>query len=803
MYTLGEIAQITGGRLVGNENKVIRNILFDSRKINQPSLSMFVAIKTPKGDGHHYIQQVADASVAAVLSEQAIQDVKIDHVLVDDSLRAVQKLAAHRRSNFDNLVVGITGSNGKTMVKEWLWQLLKETEAVYRSPKSYNSQLGVALSLWSLDQSADIALIEAGISKPGEMALLEEMIRPNIGIFTHFGDAHGIHFSSEHEKLREKLSLFNACKMVIHQEDDEVSRVLKEMGVNSFSWGNQSSCDVQIIDRSHRSVSVYYDGETLQFSLPFNDPVSFENGMTCIAFCLYHGLAVDMLKNRLLLLETLDMRLQQVDGVNGNSLILDYYNADLQSLDMALSYQSQQSKQEQRVLIVSDITESAYSDDLLYEQIGLLINRYNIDLCIGIGPKLSDNADAVKGMICYESTEQFLDQYPFYQLHDSSILLKGSRMFKFERIAAKLRTLRHRTVLEVNMSHLQHNLNLYKERIGREVKLMAMVKAFAYGSGGYQVAKLLEFNNIDYLGVAYTDEGVSLRKAGIHSPILVLNPDIAQLDDMLDHGLEPTVYSLDYLHELILKLDGRAVDIHIEFDTGMHRLGFEEHEIPEILTALEQNENITLRSVFSHLSSADDFTQDNFTNNQIQSFTRICSNIKGTVSNTVICHIANTAGIERFPNGRFDMVRLGIGLYGIGAEEQDDDLQVVGTFKSYISQIRKVKAHEGIGYGQHSTSDSDRQIAVVSVGYADGLNRKLSQGNGYFIVNGQRAPIVGNVCMDMTMCDVSDIVCNTGDEVIVFGQEPTVQELANRLDTIPYEVLTSVSERVPRIFYQE
>ena len=800
MYTLAQIADCINGKLVGNGDLAISQLCIDSRKIQSPEQSLFFAIKTEKNDGNNFVEKALSQGVKAVVVSQK-PTVACSYILVDDSKAAFQRLAAFHRQQFTIPLVGITGSNGKTIVKEWVSYLAGFDFSVCKNPKSYNSQVGVPLSVWGLNEKHTLGVFEAGISKPTEMEKLAGIIAPTIGVFTHLGDAHDANFETTEQKLHEKLLLFKTSDTVVaNNYNDLVTKSLHTLNKKLFLWGETEDCQLQIVNRNANDFSIIYLGKNYQITLPFRDTASVENAFNALGTCLALGLEIESLIPRLLHLPSIDMRLQQVNGINGNQLILDYYNADFQSVAMALDFLKQQQPTGDTTVVLSEITQSHLTDEVLYSQLNDLLQNHKISCLIGIGERISKHASAFKiPAQFYPNTQAFITSYPFYQLKNQTILLKGSRHFSFEKIADKLRTKSHQTVLEVNLTRLQENLNAVKKLVGPQTKLMAMVKALAYGSGGFQIAKLLEFNNIDYLGVAYTDEAVELRKAGISLPIMVLNPDLNHLDAYLEQNIQPVIYSFESLE----KVQNHPIKIHLEFDTGMHRLGFEMKDLDKLIAALQTDKSLEIVSVFSHLAVADDESKDDFTKKQLADFEVISKRIQSDLNISVVKHIANTAGIERFPDSRLDLVRLGIGLYGISSKGKQSELQPVSTFKSYITQIKEVAAREGVGYDQHDAAPKDRKIAVIAVGYADGYNRLFSQGKGGFVINGKYAKVVGNVCMDMTMCDVTEIDCQEGDEALIFGDNPRVEELAKAIGTIPYEILTNVSERVNRVFYQE
>ncbi|MGB0849778.1 MAG: bifunctional UDP-N-acetylmuramoyl-tripeptide:D-alanyl-D-alanine ligase/alanine racemase, partial [Bacteroidia bacterium] len=760
----------------------------------------FVAIVTDKNNGHNYIEAALKQGSRAILVSQK-PTVECDYILVPDTLVALQTLATHHRKKYTIPTIAITGSNGKTIVKEWVSNLLSYEFNVCKSPKSYNSQIGVPLSVWQLKDSHEIGVFEAGISQPNEMANIASVLVPTIGVFTHLGDSHSSNFESNTQKLDEKLKLFHTCETIVcSSNQNEVFSALRRLNKKLFVWGSNVSCDLHITRSSSGEYIVTYKGESHLVSLSKNDKASVENTFMALATAIAAGSNIDKLIDKLNLLPQIDMRLQEIEGVQGNQLIVDYYNSDFQSVSIATDFMLQQKTNDEVTVVLSDILESKIDDYKLYSKLNSVLEKSSISTLIGIGEKISNNRDTfTMDTAFYPSTEDFLKQYPLHELKHQTILIKGARKFEFEKIAERLRKRTHQTSLEVNLSRLQNNLNLIQSKVGKNTKIVAMVKALAYGSGGYQIAKLLENNNIDYLGVAYTDEATQLRSSGITTPIMVLNPDFTDLTPYLEHNIQPVVYSFDSLE----KVRGHQVKIHLEFDTGMHRLGFTQNDIGTLIETLQNQNDTEVVSVFSHLAGSDEKSLDEESHKQIQKFSQICDKLSSTLQTNFIRHIANTAAIERLPSAIFDMVRLGIGLYGISSLKGESELLPVGTFKSYISQIKTVNANEGVGYGFHSKADHKRQIAVVAVGYADGFSRSFSQGVGSFYINGKKAPIVGNVCMDMTMCDVTDISCIEGDEVTIFGDTPRVEELAKNIDTIPYEILANVSARVNRVYFQE
>jgi alanine racemase len=799
LYTLSEIARIVDGNLHGNEDLEISNIYTDTRSSRQYS-ALFIAIKTAKNNGNTFVPQAVNQGTVAVLVSEKPK-IECNYILVEDTLDALQKLATHHRNQFRIPIIAVTGSNGKTIVKEWVSTLLNEDQVICKSPKSYNSQIGVPLSIWKLKDNHTVGIFEAGISEPNEMDSLRDIIQPTVGVFTHLGDSHSANFDSIEQKLDEKLKLFKNCETIVCSDNQpEVISAIRKLGKKTFTWGSNMMCNLHVVKSISGEYTLTYQSNSHQIKLSNSDKASVENTFTSIAVALALGAEIESLLTKATSLPTIDMRLQQVEGIQGNTLILDFYNSDFQSVDIAFDFLKQQNSQEKITVILSDILESNLEASQLYHNVNAALRKHNVNQLIGIGKEISNAQSAFDiPSTFYPDTASFLKKHPLYELKDECILLKGARKFEFENIAERLRKRTHQTCLEINLSKMQHNIDTIKTMVGSETKIMAMVKALAYGSGDYQIAKLLEKNKIDYLGVAYTDEATQLRASGISTPIMVLNPDLTDLTPYLEDDIQPVVYSFASLDKVLDK----DIQVHLEFDTGMRRLGFQKDDLSQLLEKLKANPKLKVASVFSHLAGVDDTRLDEFSQQQVADFKYISNQIETELGVEVLKHLANTAAIERLPSAAFDMVRMGIGLYGISTLENYTSLRPVGTFKSYITQIKTVPANSGIGYGQYSKSDTDRQIAIVAVGYADGYSRGFSQGKGAFNINNKQAPIVGNVCMDMTMCDVTDISCDEGDEVLIFGDNPRVSELAKQIGTIPYEILTNVSERVNRVFYQE
>ncbi len=822
-YSIREIADAIGGKIIASiQDQVITDILIDSRRLISPEHCIFISLVTKKNDGHKYIRELHEKGIRNfILSDDSDVPADSNCIQVADTLAALQKLAAYHRKKFDIPVIGITGSNGKTIVKEWLFQLLAPDYNIARSPKSYNSQIGVPLSVWQLKRESNLGIFEAGISEPDEMGRLKDIINPTIGIFTNIGPAHGENFISLQQKVGEKLKLFTKVKILIYTPDypemqETIIRSELLSTISAFTWSRKQEADLRIraIDKTKKGrtkITATYKGKEIGIEIPFTDNASVENAIHCWATMLYMGYFNDTIATRMAGLQSIAMRLELKEGINHCSIINDSYNSDVNSLIIALDFLHQQNQHKKKTVILSDILQSGKHESELYSEIAELLKQKKVNRIIGIGPAISRNASAfgMEGMF-FPATADFLKKFSFADFQHETILLKGARIFEFEQISMALQQKAHETVLEINLNALVHNLDHYRKKINPDTRIMAMVKAFSYGSGSFEIANILQFHNIDYLAVAYADEGVELRKAGIKTPIMVMNPDEQSFDAIIKHGLEPEIYnfrSLQLLEEATranIIPDNKPVKVHIKLDTGMHRLGFCEGEVDELIDRLTGLNMIYVQSVFSHLASSEDPRDDDFSREQIERFRRMSDRIKARAEHPVLLHILNSAGISRFPDAQFDMVRLGISLYGIataGADEQM--LEHVSTLKSTISQIKTIHEGDTVGYNRTWKAEEEMKIAVIPIGYADGLNRKLSNGKGSVYIHGKRAPIVGNICMDMCMADITDIDAHEGDDVIIFGKDHPITELAEALETIPYEVLTNISRRVKRVYYHE
>ncbi|HEU4472580.1 MAG TPA: bifunctional UDP-N-acetylmuramoyl-tripeptide:D-alanyl-D-alanine ligase/alanine racemase [Flavisolibacter sp.] len=820
MYLVSDICEIVKGRFLQQAgDPVVRYLVYDSRQVQQPDASLFFALRAGRNDGHvfladAYAQGVRNFIVSHPGSVQGLAGSNI--ILVDDTLAALQQLAIYHRSRHSIPVIGITGSNGKTIVKEWLYLLLQEDHTIARSPRSFNSQIGVPLSIWQLNSRHDLALFEAGISRPGEMEKLARIIRPSIGLLTNLGEAHSEGFVSDEQKLQEKLKLFEHCPILIARGKDISKRTYKKQGTKLLTWGAGGEEDITVLSvekqEGHTAVNLLFENAHYHFSLPFADEASIENAISCAAIMLVLGYKEDVIARRMNRLHAIDMRLQLIHSFNECLVINDSYSADINSLRAALDFQQQQGAGLGRTVILSDFFETGRTEASLYTEIRDLLQAYGINRLVLIGekirawlPPLLD--DSVK-LQAFDNTEAFLGLFRSSGFFREIILIKGARKFGFERIAKLFEEKLHQTVLEINLNALVHNLKQYQRLLKPETRVMAMVKAFSYGSGGAEIASVLQYHHVNYLGVAYADEGADLVRAGIRIPIMVMNAETFSFQSIVDHHLQPVIYSFDLLHafEDYLAAQGMAAyPIHLEIETGMNRLGFALSEVEALSLHLSASGAFTVQSVFTHLAASEDPEQDGFTREQAARFEEAATVLESKLSYRFLKHIANSAAIVRHPQLQLDMVRLGIGMYGV---EIDNDklleLLPVATLRTTIAQLKHLKKGETVSYNRRGLVQRDSIIATVRIGYADGYSRRFGHGKGHMLVNGALAPVIGTVCMDMTMLDVTDIPgVKLGDEAIVFGPDLPVQELAAWIGTIPYEIMTGVSQRVKRIYFHE
>jgi alanine racemase len=821
-YTSNDIALIIGAE-PALRSLQIEHLLIDSRKIVFPAASLFFALPGPRRDGHDFIAEVYQRGVKAFVVKVSFEvDSFPDAIFlkVDNVTTALQSLAAHHRQQFNIPVIGITGSNGKTIVKEWLYQLLSPEYNIVRSPRSYNSQIGVPLSVWQMNEMHTLAIFEAGISVPAEMEKLAAIIQPTLGILTNIGEAHNEGFLDYAHKFTEKLKLFYNCEAVIaRRKEIHVSKAVLEEQLHTrfYTWGLAAGNEFVIDDiqkeDKHTIIRITHNGTALNVNASFTDEASIENVITCCCIMLHLGYDVKVIDKRIKDLHAVEMRLQQKKGVNNSYIINDSYSNDPYSLSIALDYLKQQAGKQKTTVILSDFVQSAKNKAQLYETVAAELQQRNISRLIGIGNELANNkkkiSEVFKGKIfCFDSPSGFFEHFTSHQFKNEYILLKGARQFEFEKISHWLEQKVHQTVLEVNLSALTHNLKVYQQQLKPSTKVMAMVKAFSYGSGSAEVARVLQFHKVDYLAVAYADEGVELRKAGISLPIMVMNPDEMSLDALVEYNLEPEIYAVHILDSFSKYLSQQGLQqfpVHIKIDTGMHRLGFDPAEVDQLCRNLKSNKTVAVRSVFSHLVASESAMHDEFTRHQATLFDEACNKIESVLGYSFIKHVANSSAINRHPDLQYDMVRLGIGLYGVDSSPGiQAQLQTVATLRSTVSQIRKVAAGETVGYNRRGVVSQDSLIATVRIGYADGLSRQLSNGKGKLWVKGALAPVIGNVCMDMTMIDITgNPNISVGDEVEVFGKNIPVQQVADQAGTIAYEVLTGVSQRVKRVYVEE
>lgn len=821
-YAIGKIKEIIDAHGDIVREAKIANLAIDSRKINMPETSLFFAL-TGRQNGHAFIPELYRSGVRNFVIDKEHEAVTVDmpdanFLCVDHVLPALQQLAAYHRKQFNLEIIGITGSNGKTIVKEWLFQLLAPDKHIVRNPKSFNSQVGVPLSVWQIGLQHDLGIFEAGISTINEMEKLATIIKPDIGILTHIGTAHDEGFKNLEQKTAEKLHLFKDCKLFIYNPDMLTAYSGSVPGREKFTWSYKPSTtkvDLQVFSEEviegKTSLQANYKGQEISCLIPFTNQAAMENALVCWATLLALGYDPVVIAKRMAGLTPVSMRMELKNGIHNCSIIDDTYNSDVQSLEIALNFLNQQNQHPKKTLILSDILQSGLHQSELYQRVAQLIQNKSVDRFIGIGQALQTHSNLFHQpeQRFFPDTQSLLEHLPELQMEDETILIKGSRSFEFERISKMLVQKAHETVLEINLDALQNNLNFYKSLLRPGIKIMAMVKAFSYGSGSYEIANLLQFNKVDYLAVAYSDEGIGLRNAGIKMPIMVMNPEDASFDKLTEHLLEPEIYSMNLLNDFLVhakKTNLINYPIHLKIDTGMHRLGFETSELASLVNLIVENKQLLrIASILSHMVGSDAETHDAFSLKQIGEFEEATRQIERAIGYPTIKHIANTSAISRWPNAHFDMVRIGIGLYGVDSALglKQSPLQPVATLRSSISQIKNVKAGETIGYNRNGRLDRDGKIATVRIGYADGYLRAFGNGVGSMLVNGKLAPTVGSICMDMCMLDVTDIAVEEGDEVFLFNEKLRIEEVAKQIGTIPYEILTNVSQRVKRIYYYE
>ncbi len=822
-YSLEKVTALIGARRFGNAEARIDWLLTDSRSLAFPETTLFFALRTPVGDGHKYIPDLYRRGVRNFVVGTVPENYETDYpdanfLRVLSPLKALQRLAERHREEYVLPVIGITGSNGKTVVKEWIYQLLMLSMNVTRSPRSYNSQVGVPLSVWLLDERSRIGVFEAGISQPGEMQALRAIIQPTIGVMTNIGPAHQENFSTIQEKCHEKLLLFKDAKVLIYNADEPVvAESVHDFGFGGqlFGWSRKdenATVFVRAIEPTEDGktrIAYFFNGTAAEYTLPFADEASIQNSITALCVCLYLGLTPADIARRMALLEPVAMRLEVVQGVRGCTLINDAYNSDAAALDIALDFMNRRAKEQAakgRTLILSDIFQTGIPAEELYAKVAEMLKSRGVERLIGVGPAISaaHTLFSIKKSF-YPTSEALLESGELDTIHDEIILLKGARNFGFEQIAKALSLRVHETTLDVNLEAIAENLHFYRSFMKPETKLTCMVKASAYGAGSVEIAKTLQERGVDYLAVAVADEGAELRRAGITAGIIVMNPEMSAFGTLFEYELEPEIYSFNLLDALIRAARRQGITdfpVHLKLDTGMHRLGFNpKTDIPVLIDRLSHQRALIPRSVFSHFVGADSDGFDDFSEKQFKLFDEASRTLQAAFPHKILRHICNSAGIERFPERHLDMVRLGLGLYGIDPID-NRVLHNVATLRTTILQIRDVPAGDSIGYSRKTVLDRPSRIAAIPIGYADGLNRHLGNRRGYCLVNGQKADYVGNICMDVCMIDVTDIPCREGDSVEIFGDTLPVTVLSDLLGTIPYEVLTSVSNRVKRVYFQ-
>ena len=811
--TIRNIIPIIKANWVGkNDVAVIDSISIDSRSLQNGENTLFFALKGPNHDGHVYIEELISKGVQYFVVTHIPEpfEGKANFLVVENTLDALQKFAKYYRSLFEFPIIGITGSNGKTIIKEWLNFLLSPDFNIIRSPKSYNSQVGVPLSILGINEKHNLGIFEAGISTANEMEKLQKIIQPTIGILTNIGSAHDEGFSSAGEKIKEKLKLFSLVNVLILNKNKTINAFVNPK-IKTFSWcSDNKNADVFITKKNSGELTelqVTYREDTFPIIIPFQDQASIENAIHCMMVMLYFGYNQKVIQTRMALLYPVEMRLKVKNGIYNCTLIDDSYSSDFQSLKIALDFLENQKQHKKKTLILSDIFQSGLSNDALYSQVSQLIISNKITRVIGIGETISLYKNKFINCITFKDVAAFTNAFDNLNFENETILIKGARDFHFEEIVSMLEEKTHETVLEINLNSISYNLNFYKSKLKPKTKMMVMVKAFGYGNGGFEIAKLLEHHKVDYLGVAFADEGISLKNAGINVPIMVLNPETTSFAAIIQHQLQPEIYSIKGLKAFLKIAEQKKLKkfpIHIKIDTGMHRLGFEQENISELIQVLKTNETVEIKSILSHMATSDDLTHDAFSKLQIALFEKLSSRIVSELNIKPILHILNSSGITNYPEAQYDMVRLGIGLYGISNDiEEQKELEIVGTLKSVISQIRTIEKDESVGYGRRFIATETTKIATIPIGYADGIRRSWGQGVGFVIINGKPAKIIGSICMDMMMVNVTSIDCKEGNIVIIFGENPTVNFIAKQLNTIPYEILTSISQRVKRVFFRE
>ena len=811
-YTTKQIAEITQSQLIGDKNLYVQHIAFDSRNIYSVIKTAFIAINTTTNTGEKYIPQAIEKGIKIIISENFYSEYEgITWIIVEDSVKFLQDLAKyHVEKNTQLQTIGITGSNGKTIVKEWLYQCLWNEMPTVKSPKSFNSQIGLPLSLLQISNKHQLGIFEVGISKPSEMAVLEDIFSPKIGILTHIGTAHSSNFKNEEQLIEEKILLFKNSETILFNGDNVlVYTIIKDIYLDKklISFGLENRNDVKIIsnpENLQEEIKVQYFSEEFSFPANQRDEATLTNALALVCVMKELGFSNEKIVEKINALKAVEMRLESVNGIHNNLIINDSFNLDLDSLIIAFQFIKQYNKPE-KTLILTDIIDVKEDEFSLYNKVADLTNEQNFSQVFLVGTQISRFQEKFKAKTySFKKTKELIESQQLEQLENQLILLKGARIFEIEKVKQLLELQKHDTVLEINLNAILHNINVHKALLKPETKICAMVKAYSYGLGGYEIAEFLQHHHIDYLGVAYADEGVDLRKNGITTPILVMNPEQGSYDIIIDYNLEPEIYSLRVLElfttQLQLKGIQRKYPIHLKIETGMHRLGFKENEIEELLEILKKY-NVKVASIFSHLSSSDIPEEREYTMYQIETFKRISEKIISGLDYLPLRHILNSSGITNYTDYQFDMVRIGIGMIGISpTPEIKSQLQNAVTFKTVISQISEVKKGDSIGYSRKYKAEKDTRIATIPVGYADGIPRLIGNKNGFVSIHKQKVPIVGNICMDMLMVDLEKLPAKDGDKVIIFNENPSLEEFSKYCKTIPYEVLTSISRRVKRIY---
>ena len=797
-------------------DQILDHVSIDSRSLNNSEKTVFFALQGPNHNGHDYIDSMINYRVHYFVIDKTYYFDYPDAIFfkVDNVLQTLQNFAASYRKLFNIPIIGITGSNGKTIVKEWLYYLLSPDYLVAKNPKSYNSQVGVPLSVLGIQPHHEIGIFEAGISTYNEMANLQKIIHPTIGVFTNIGSAHDVGFNNMLDKIKEKLLLFSHTDVLILQKNKSIEALIPTTK-NTFCWSfKDQSADVHILKRKLKQktiLNITYGTKCFQVNIPFTDEGSIQNAINCLMVMLYLAYDTETIQERFGDLYPIEMRLIVKEGIHQTSIIDDSYSSDISSLKIALDFMESQKKYTTKTVILSDILQSGVDEKELYKTIANLLLKNKISRVIAIGEQISEYKRLFSNCITFKNVTEFLDQFQELTFFQEMILIKGAREYKLEQIVAVLEQKTHETVLEINLNAISNNLQYYKSKLLPTTKIMVMVKAFSYGNGGYEIAKLLEHHHVDYLGVAFADEGIALKEKGIQIPVMVLNPEMSSFESIIQYQLEPEIYNFNGFHKLLKILKEKNINhfpIHIKIDTGMHRLGFEAQDIPQLILELNQTKRFYVKSVLSHLAAADDMQHREFTLNQITTFETLSMQLIEGISkhqkNIPFRHLLNTSGIDNYPEAQYDMVRLGIGLYGISNQHKPNQyLERIGTLKSVISQIKNIPKGDSVGYGRKFIAKTDLKIATIPIGYADGISRLWGNEVGYVMIRQQKATIVGSICMDMLMVDVTDITCQEGNEVIVIGQQPSLNDIAKATQTIPYEVLTNISPRVKRIFYRE